>query len=256
MVRERNVSHSRAGDRDRRRDADDHAEDRALFLLLALRVKAIGAVVGIARLGLAAGIARPARVCDAAALVRGLLLELLEDLVYGVGLVRAAVAHGAAAVGLVFIDDEVAVAVLKDAEGLCPRIVQTDEKAHLRQRQLVPLAEGRQLVDGSRRLHATPGGRLRLGLRGRAALGDGRAAVLTVKAARRELRSAMFTVVCHITSSLREEISAASIFLRAGKSNREAREKARLRSDTARRWPGSGSPSARRCSPRSDRACR
>ena len=191
----------RADDRDRRRDGDDHAEDHVPFLLrallCALRAELFGAVIGVAPLGLAAGIARRARSGDAAALVRGLLLELVKDLLDGIGLVRPAVTHGAAAVGLVFIDDEVAVAVAVDTEGLCPRVVEPDEKAHLGQRQLVPVAEGLELGDRARRGDAAALiGRLR-GFGGGTALGDGRAAVLAEKAAVTERGAAGFTITCH-----------------------------------------------------------
>lgn len=58
------------------------------------------------------------------------------------------ISYGAAAVRLVFIDDEVALIVLVYAECLRLGEVLTDEKAHLLQRQIMLLAEGFKLLNG------------------------------------------------------------------------------------------------------------
>ena len=74
--------------------------------------------------------------------------HLLVDLVHGKGLVVAAVADHALAVGLVLVDDEVAVlGIPVDAKGPGLAVVLPDEETHLLERQVVRPRKGEELLD-------------------------------------------------------------------------------------------------------------
>ena len=72
--------------------------------------------------------------------------QLLIYLIYGISLVLALISYGTAAVGLVFVNDEISVFVLIDTECTWLLVVDADEKSHFLQRHIMGLTEALQFI--------------------------------------------------------------------------------------------------------------